>query len=398
MSLDAVSRAYILTGLRVGEDIEGFVDSYYGPQSLREAAQQSEDALVFLQDLETEVGRMPSNSRRAFFEAQLASLETVLNIQAGRALPYLDEVAAIYQIQPEFTDESVFQAAHYSLDQLLPGDGSLEDRLESYRVQLTINSEQARSVIHHLTGHLRALTSSCFELPDEESASIDFVRNQPWAGYNWYLGNLQSRIEINTDLPIRINSLPDLIAHEIYCGHHTEHALKELHLYRQQGFGEPSIALLTSTQAVISEGIATSALELLIPNSELPQWLREHCYRPAGVDIDIDKDLKIADALRPLRYVSENAALLLHQYGRSESEVVDYIRRWGLRDQEHARQTVRFITTPILRTYIFCYARGYDLVQRYLAESDDRVTAFWSLLTEHWTPQLLREAARPAGK
>src|SRR5690606_25247427 len=100
--------------------------------------------------------------------------------------------------------------------------------------------------------------------PAGESADIVLVNNQPWSGYNWYLGDLQSRIEINTDLPVRANALPDLVAHEIYCGHHTEHALKEAHRYRELGHGEASVALLTSAQAVISEGIATSAFDVLI--------------------------------------------------------------------------------------------------------------------------------------
>ena len=50
------------------------------------------------------------------------------------------------------------------------------------------------------------------------------VQDQPWSGYNWYLGNGRSRVDLNTDLPIYAYLLTDLLTHEGYPGHHTEHA------------------------------------------------------------------------------------------------------------------------------------------------------------------------------
>ncbi|MDP9357730.1 MAG: hypothetical protein M3R02_21060, partial [Chloroflexota bacterium] len=72
--------------------------------------------------------------------------------------------------------------------------------------------------------------------------------------YNWYLGQSRSRVEINTDLPIRANALTGLICHEAYPGHHTEWTLKEHHLYRGRGLGEFSIQLIHTPEAVIAEG------------------------------------------------------------------------------------------------------------------------------------------------
>ncbi len=73
---------------------------------------------------------------------------------------------------------------------------------------------------------IRKRTAGLVTLPEIEAIEIAMVSDKPWGGYNWYLGDCRSLIEINTDLPIRANSLLDLICHEGYPGHHAEHAIK----------------------------------------------------------------------------------------------------------------------------------------------------------------------------
>jgi hypothetical protein len=67
--------------------------------------------------------------------------------------------------------------------------------------------------------------------------------------------------------------------------------------------------------------------------------------------------------------------------------------RYGLRSPAEAEQTVRFVTTPILRCYSFTYTAGYDLVSEYLARSDNPQQALGALITEHWTPAHLPDGS-----
>lgn len=389
MSIDTVSRAYLVAGLRIGRDVDGFVDSYYGPEEVRDEADNLASAEQALERLDRAIESLETGARRDYFEAQARAMRTVLASLSGQYMPYRDEVEATFGVRPASVDTTEFAEAHQILDLMLPGSGSLQKRREKYREQFVLDRESVLSVAEQLMTVLRQRTQAIASLPDGESAHIELVSDKPWSGYNWYLGGYQSRIEINTDLPVRLNTLPDLVAHEIYCGHHTEHSLKELHFWHEQGYGESAIALLISPQAVISEGIATSAFETLVDPEEQETWLQEHCYGPAGMKVDIKKDLAIQRAARVLRYVDGNAALLLHEEQRSEDEVVDYIVEYGLKNEAEARQTVRFLTTPILRTYSFTYTSGYELVTSYLNRAPDRQAALRSLLTEHWTPARL---------
>src|SRR5258706_4304399 len=83
--------------------------------------------------------------------------------------------------------------------------------------------------------------------------------------------------------------LLDLVCHEGYPGHHTEFVLKERSLYRERGYMEQAIAPIICPQSVISEGIATSAFDMIFTPEEAEQCAVENLYPAAGIEpIPID--------------------------------------------------------------------------------------------------------------
>lgn len=390
--IDDVSRKYLIAGLRLGNDIEGFVDSYHGPDDLPAIAEQADPARA-LAELDAAIATLDDIVRRHYLETQARALQMAARVAAGEAVPYREQVRDSFDIEPEWVDEQLFESAHAMLDLLLPGSGSLVERRASYRQQFNLPVDAILPLAEGLLSELRARTQAMVALPQGESVVLRLVTDEPWSGYNWYLGDLASSIEINTDLPVRLNSLPDLLAHEAYAGHHTEHILKDAGLLGDRGYGEAAIALLTSPQAVVSEGIATMALSVLTPPEEQAEWLRTYAYGPAGLDVDVESDLAIQRAGESLAAVTGNAALLIHDRGRSVNDAVEYIARYGLRPEDEARKLMQFLTHPLFRTYTFTYAVGEELVRGFLQSRPDFQTGFTSLLTEQWTPSRLRGAA-----
>ena len=223
-------------------------------------------------------------------------------------------------------------------------------------------------------------------MPADESVELRLVSDRPWSGYNWYLGQSRSRIEVNTDLPVRADHVVHLMAHEAYPGHHTEQASKEERWYRRAGRLEHSILLLLAPECVISEGLATVAEEVIFPDQdELAAWLRHVLYPAAGIQADVDLQLRLARAAEKLDGVSGNAAFLLHEDGRPEDEVLAYIRRYSLRTDKEARQTLRFIGNPLFRSYIFNYSCGRRLLKQAGTTSSLRDVFRW-VIREPVTP------------
>jgi len=393
--LDAFSRDYLRLLLEIhAHHIDGYVDAYYGPSELKaevEAAppQKPAELLAIITDLR---GRIPAGDpqRAAFLEVALRGVDCTIRMLNGEEFDYLDEVYRIYDVRPELIPEACFAEAHRQLDAVLPpGDGEPGARLHAWRKQYEIEAGRALPLLELARMETRRRTTpAIIELPADESVEIKLVSGQPWTAYNWYLGNRRSLIEFNTDMPMSAAGLLGTFAHEGYPGHHTEHMLKEMVLYRQKGYAEQAAALLHSPTAVISEGIATTAIEMIFPDGSHHDWNAEVLFPAAGLPVAPDtaeRQRRLNRALEALRYVSGNAAILYHTGQLSREQTIDYIRMHSLTSAARAEKSFSFISHPLYRSYPFTYTIGYDLIRA----TPDPAATFRRLLTEQVLPSEL---------
>jgi hypothetical protein len=393
---DNIAERYVRLGLALEAHLPGYVDAYYGPPGWRSEAETAgprpiADLAAEADDLARGIAAAAMDAqRRDFLAKQIRAMQTSLRPLQGATLGLAEEAAGLYDITPAWTDEATFEEAHRALaDQLPPGD-SLAERMAARRKALEIPVAQVKPLLGEIAAELRQRTRARFPLPEDEAFEVRFVKDQPWGGYNWYLGGGRSRIDINTDLPLRIAHLTGLLAHEGYPGHHTELANKELRLARERGWIEHTIALINSPSCVIAEGIATRALEALMEQEEQIAWQAE-LFRRAGYDhLDARREHAIDEATRKLEGIGGNAAFLLHDRGASDDEVVAYIQRWRLATPEEARKTLSFLKAPRNRSYIFTYHYGGELLDALFAAKSDRDAWFTRLLTEPVTPSQIR--------
>jgi hypothetical protein len=374
MSLSASER-YLRLGLQVGRHVEGIVDAYFGPQELAAAVEAAPpvepralvaDADALLDDLDD-----------GWLGDQVAGLHTYARVLAGDSLPYADEVEGCYGVRPIYTDEAVFTAAHERLEELLPGSGPLAERHEHWQRSLRVPAEQVERTISSVIEEARVWTRRLVELPDGEGVVLEVVRDEPWLAFCAYLGGLRSRISVNVDLPLSALELLILTLHETYPGHHAERSLKERLLVDGRGLLEETIVLVPTPQSLVSEGIATVAPRVLLEGDgggALAALLHD-----VGCELDLPHALAVERALEPCRWAEVNAALLLHDSGRSEAEVQAYLERWGLMTPELAAHLIRFLNEPTSRSYVLTYAAGRELCSSYVA---DRPEHFQRLLTE----------------
>ncbi len=392
-AFDAFGRDYARLAFGIEGHVPGFIDAYLGPEDARAAlepaapppARELQEAAAAL--LEDVAALDAPETRKGYLTKQVEAMLAMTRRLAGDALPYREEVRLLFDIEPATVPESKFDAAIADLDSLLPGEGPVPERMAEWRQRYEIPPDVARKVVDAILPELRERTRAIVDLPRDEAIEIRIVSDQPWSGYNWYLGKARSRVELNTDLPIHAFRLTELLAHECYPGHHTEHLLKE-GLYTVDGLAEHALQLINTPECLISEGIATVAEAMIFSPEELARFRREHVYPVAGIAGDPEREIAISAARRALTSVPSNAALLLHEEGRDEDEVVAYLQRYGLSMEAEARQRLRFIANPLWRAYIFTYDVGHDLIWNWLtaAPAAERATRFRRLLTEQVYP------------
>jgi hypothetical protein len=398
---------YIELGLALGRHIDGFVDAYYGPPGLAAAAatapkvapdelQRDARALLAALDAGEPLGSPMADAgppvegedsrRRRWLRAQTLGLLTSARILSGEAIGYADEVEACYGVRPtRFPEEEILEA-HRNLDQVVPGSGPLAERLIAWRESLAVPLELLRPAIHSLAEDLRARTKAAFGLPDGEAVEFDLVTNKPWGGFNYYLGELKSKVAINTDLPVLSTSLAHLVAHEAYPGHHTEHTRKEVGLVRRRHFYEESIFLVGTPQCLLAEGLADLGLEVVM--GRRPEHLVAEHLLPLGIPYDADVVAVVAEAGEALQAVRANAAFRLHEDGASPEVVAKEIAYFGLLPPVRAEKAIEFLMDPTWRSYISCYVEGLPLCRRFVAGRPEK---FARLITEQLVPDDLQD-------
>jgi hypothetical protein len=395
--MDEIGRNYLTLALALERHVPGLVDAYFGPAGLKAEAEAGEPRpLAELADqahqLQVAIRAAGYDSQRHDFLArQVAALTALLDKLAGDKLGFVEEVERFFDIRPEMHDEAVFEAAHAEIDRVLPGTGGLLDRLTAWKKGLELPADRIEAVFELARRETRRRTRLLFDLPQGEEVTLQLVNDQPWGAYNWYLGQYRSRIELNTDLPLRVGSAIPLMAHEAYAGHHTEHVTKEHRLYREAGRDEHAIQLILTPECVISEGIGDSAQDMLFDQAELLAFLRDELYPLAGLaEADAEVQIALSRATEGLRGVPDNAALMLHHDDRPPHEVQGYIERYGLCTPKEAGQTLKFLQNALFRSYTFNYAMGKELLAP-LLHGPDAVANFQRLLSEPFTPTQVRD-------
>ena len=393
---DPLVAEYLRLGLAFDRLERGFVDAYTGDPALKaevenapapDPARLADRARGLLADLP---GALDA-ARAEFIGAHLRALECSARKFAGDDVGFIDEVRAYFDVDIAMADPDRYRQAHADLAEALGVPGATGDELRdiyaAHRRADEIPPERVDECVRAFSSALRERVRSAYPLPDNEIVEFEVVTDKPWSGFNYYLGNYRSRVAINADLTQYMSSLPALIAHEAYPGHHTEHCRKE-QLLVGAGHDEQSIFLVNTPQCLMAEGLADHALAAIV-GPEWETWAQE-IYADLGLRFDAGRAMGVGRATAGLLGVRQDAALLLHDRHADADTVAEHLRRWLLAPEERARQMLRFLTSPLWRAYISTYVEGYRLVEAWLEQADDRAAAFGRLLDEPLIPASLR--------
>ncbi len=399
MSPEIIGEGYVRLALAIDQHNPSYIEAYFGPAAWQEQAQMDgprplpelAQQAALLADAIANADGLDAQ-RREFLTRQVKAMQTSLRLLLGESMALADEVELLYDVRPSWVEESLLEETYRLLDELLPPGDSLRERMAQRKQGLELSATQLPQLIPSILRQLRQLSRDRFPLPEEESVEFAFVQDQPWMAYNWYQGRGQSQIEINTDSKLYITDLVNLVAHEAYPGHHTEFSIKDFRLGQQAGRVEHCLALVNAPSCVVSEGIATCALASVLSDEEWVAWHAAEIFPMAGLaHLDARRERMIEQALEQLNGAYGNAAFLLHEQGAEEARVRDYLQRYGLLTEEEADHMIRFMSSPLDRSYIFTYYWGQQLVEGLLAAKGERPYWYARLLTEAVTPTLIRQ-------
>ncbi|RZI99439.1 MAG: hypothetical protein EON90_11525 [Brevundimonas sp.] len=375
-TLDAIARDYVALILEIGEREPGYVDAYYGPAEWQTAAhanprtvpQLIQGAASLTARLNAVSARRPDRDvlqRRKYLLAHVSAASARLRMLSGEKMSFADEAEALFGIRPELLPLSTYDPILAEIDTLLPGPGSLTDRVTAFKAHYVIPKDRLQPVMDAAIAECRRRTLRHIDLPANESFTLAFVGDKPWSGYNYYQGNSASKIEINADFPIYTERAIDLGCHEGYPGHHVYNALLEKTFVRDRGWVEMSVYPLFSPMSFVAEGSANFGIDLAFPGDEGTAFERDVLFPLAGLDPSTAAKKAQLGALQRRLARAEYTIADDYLSGRvSRDETIVRLSKYTLAEPAKAAQRLRFIDT--YRSYIINYGLGRDVVQAWV--------------------------------
>lgn len=403
---DDWTRDYARLGLRLDRIVPGTVLAWIGPTAWRAAiAAEPPPAPGALLDAAGDLAVRLSAAnyepkRHAHLTGQLSALRTLARLAAGEEIPFAQQAELLLGVQPRREPEATFDAAHAELGALLLGQGSLAERLDAWRRATAVPREGVPKALQRLAAEARDRTHRRLPLPGREGVEFVCGEDVPYRAYARYLGRFRTRVEVNIRRPLPLDELVEYVAHEAYPGHHTEHALREQHLYRGEAHGEYAIHLANTPSSLVWEAVASIARGVVFADEQASR-LADELAIPRNPLVDPERDQRVWTAVSALDAAQANAAFLLHEDRRPAAEVGAYLAERTLMSTDGAAQFVERLKTLPWRVYVLTYSEGRRLMSPLLSQTD-RWDILRRVLTEATWPAMLamhaRSGLRPDGR
>ncbi|WP_213804766.1 hypothetical protein [Granulicella sp. dw_53] len=373
--MDGNVREYVRLAVGLGQRDTDSLDFYSGPDSLvADIVKQAPslkalrvDAVRLMDDVRRDQPlRDEDKVRRTFLLEQLRSVESRIDVLTGAAKSFDAESEASFGVVvPASYDRAAVASIQDALRQLLPGKGDLAERYQNFEDRFIIPAKLAPAVMTRAIEACRAETKAHIALPEGESTTVEYVRNRPWSAFSWYKGGYHSVIQINRDFGLTVDRALNLACHEAYPGHHTYNSIRDAKLVQGKGLKEFTVQPTYSPQSMLSESMATLAVDVAFPADKRLALERDVLFPVAGLNRkDVALYLRVEALIDQLHTVEPTIA---RDYldGRLEFE------RAG--QQLHSAALMAHPEAALLymneyRSYVATYTYGRDLVAEQLQE------------------------------
>lgn len=394
-SLDQAGEEFVKIALRMGEIDGDYVDAYSGPEAWREAIKGSkvnpDNLAKDIADLRARISGLETADtvRGKNLVKLLRAMAVRLDVVTGKDVSFDKEVSDIYDVIPPRYDLAEYDAVLAELDALVPGKGTTADRVNAFRNKFEIPKAKLKPVFDRAIAECRIRTQKYYDLPETENFRMEFVTDKAWSGYNYYQGNYESLIQINTDFPITIERAVDLGCHEGYPGHHVWNLLIERELVGKRGWIEYSVNPLFGPFGPLAEGSGNFGVELAFPGEEKIAFETEVLFPLAGLDTrEASKFNRVLALESKLSHATNDIARRYLDGELSKEEAVPLIQKYYLQSYEKSEQRLRFMEK--YRGYVINYNIGQDIVKDYVLAAgetpEEQWAAFRDMLTIPLTP------------
>ena len=361
--LDGRARDYVRLAVALGEHDSDSLDFYYGPKEWVAGIRRDPPRLEQIRDSARRLASQLAGDRRLRAQRLARQLQAI----AARAGELLGDKRSFDQRTLAYFGAAMdgapanLEETRREIERLLPGRGSPANRYDAFDRQFLIPQDRLPAVMARAIEGCREQTRENLRLPAGEAVRVEYVHDKPWSAFSRYHGNFQSVISINADFALTVDRALQLACHEGYPGHHAQNVLQEVRLVRNQRQMEWTVEPAFSPQSLVSEALATYAVNVAFPGAERMRFERDTLFPLAGLDPALagkyNRVERLVDRLAPAEIpIARDFLDGKLEWERAASALGDRVL------MAHADQTLKYLNE--YRSYMITYTLGPELVAR----------------------------------
>src|SRR6185503_6827741 len=174
--MNQIAERYVKLVLALGQHDENYVDAYYGPEAWQAEAKAEKVPLDKIRDNATSLIEQLKKVnlskteeiiqlRQQYLTKQLEALVTRVEMLKGTKFTFDQESKSLYDAVAPTFPESHFKQVLSQLERLLPGEGSLSDRLDRFKRDFIISKDKLDTVFNAAIEEARKRTKKYISLP-----------------------------------------------------------------------------------------------------------------------------------------------------------------------------------------------------------------------------------------
>jgi len=318
-SLDAIGAGYAQAALRLAQHNGSLVDAWRGPGRLEPGPrgpvkQIAADIAALLDDAAragADISSAEEQARLRYLTLQLNALRFAADALLGRTASVDEQAKEEFALELPPFDAAAMQRPLAEIARLLPGKGTLAERVNDLRRRIRMPEDLRDEVFEAALSACKDVSAPVFPLPAQERIEINFsVFHQPPKkdGFADHTGDFHTQIWINEEVPLDVSRALRLACHEGYPGHHVQHVLID-QLFESRQWMELRLTPVFGRHLLLTEGAAEVASDLAFPAERRAALYREKLFPVAQVNsVDAAIVVRVEDLQRELLPVVSDVA------------------------------------------------------------------------------------------
>ena len=195
IKMNSIAEGYVKLVLEIGKYDPLYVDAYYGPKEWIPAEKTlpfdstvykelnfRTDSLFNELDLLSQYKATELETLRyRYLYKQLLAVKAKIAVLNETEFPFDLESKEFYDATDIAQNVEEFNKVLDELDKILPGKGSIENRMINFKKQFQIPVEKIEAVFNAAIKECRERTLKYIKLPAGENFKVEYVENKPWA-------------------------------------------------------------------------------------------------------------------------------------------------------------------------------------------------------------------------